>query len=275
VERTNKRGPAYGPADPRIAFDHEAYLCLLVALVFDFDAAEGAEVGGQIKLIGARYTAGMSAEAQSEGAEMAEVNRECTEFARSWLIVQMASRLVANRRDVPLVQLRDVDRMQLDFTRGQTMDDELAAMVEFARPSFTSLVQGTTSLLAAIHVDQLSAFWRLALAIQQVAARDHQTVEGVCSTPIGRLEVYRLSGMTREQWRRRTAQSVAAIAGLSAETFLDSITIALGEADAADFSAMLASQTVELSPALAEMVAAVRAYSRKREREIFGPVPAR
>ena len=243
-----------------------AFISDLWALRRAFNKAESAG------LIQAINDIALSLNDTAETRAMIEDQEELGNVVREALDRLVAKRLVANKRNVPLLTAGDVESVIADLMMGEAVDETFFTTMALLRPIAERAIVATIRDLEIIDSDMYAAFWRFIAALMSAAAAGsppHELIEFASARAV----VYRLL-MTRADWRKLGATSLAIVAGLDLSGSGTTAALRLLDDDSAEAyrQAMVTAQP-DAQASMKSFISVVRKYYTTRAREIW-PAPS-
>jgi hypothetical protein len=217
------------------------------------------------KFESAPFNAYMASKQADDNTETAEIMKGLVEIADFETDQLMVNRLAINNREVPLLQVGDVDRIissVLDGRRGRYDD---AALV---KPIVLRLIEGNLIVLNAIDSDPYAAFWKLVAALTNEATRSNRTLKQVVASSESRTNVYRAC-MTYPAWRKQTIARCAMMVGMSPSSMFGGMGVLMSDAEAAQLNEQLVELGKENSSQLDELLTWYKQFRAMRGQEIW------
>lgn len=186
----------------------------------------------------------------------------------------MTGRLMAGRRQTPLLELTDTNRTLAKVFAGEKMSGATQSTMDMSRVVLNTAIGSRISFLRAISPDLYDAFWTFAQALASEAGSSKSLPSQVVELRGGRIAIYRAC-MTPESWRLRTREIIALMSGVSASTLFGGLTSAVeDDTVAALLSEALSDIDTAMTPGREAEVRRIKTYYAKLGREIWEPASA-
>jgi|GEM_PF-4480895 len=185
--------------------------------------------------------------ATEEGAMM-QAMMQAVDFEIDKLL---AKRVAANNRNVPLLQLSDVDRIVNSLVDDATPSEDRGVLTGIFASVTKIGIKLTREFLGAFDADFYTAFWKFTSAIMNEATSSGQTLKQVVVSPASRANVYRAC-MNYTTWRKLTAVRSAVVAGVSLSTLFGGAANFMSDEEAVALEADLTALDKELEAVMTD-----------------------